>query len=221
MGLTQVDNLSIYMHTIYMNTRFLTKRQAEVYDFLLAHIQKKGYPPSVAEIASHFGFHVGAARGHLLALQNKGYLRIHPNVSRGIEIGHSPLRQPTKSRSVPVVGRIRAGEPIHCLEEIDSEIYIDSELFSYPQLFSLRVTGDSMIEAGILHGDYVIVQPNVAINRGDIAVVLIGEEATVKRVYIDGNEVVLRPENRDMVEVRYKASEVTLIGKVVGVVRKL
>ncbi len=209
------------MHTIYMNMKSLTKRQSDVLEFLKSYLQEKGYPPSVAEVANHFGFHVGAARGHLLALQNKGYLKIHPNVSRGIEIGDSPLRQPIKSRSVPVAGRIRAGEPIYCLEEIESEIYIDSELFSYPEIFSLRVTGDSMIEAGILNGDYVIVQPNVTIERGDIAVVLIGEEATIKRVYANGDTVVLRPENRDMREVRYNASEVTIIGKVVGVVRKL
>lgn len=201
-----------------MNTRPLTDKQAEILDFLGQWIQERGYPPTIAEIARHFGFHVGAARGHLQALQKKGYIKINPNISRGIEITGLNI---TQGRAVSVVGKVRAGEPMYCLQDVTSQIYIDKDLFKSPDAFSLKITGDSMKEAGILDGDYVIVNPQQTIENGEIALVLIEDEATVKRVFIKDDEIVLRAENKDIPDRTYKSNEVIIIGKVIGVIRKI
>ncbi|MCX8069512.1 MAG: transcriptional repressor LexA [Thermodesulfovibrionales bacterium] len=201
-----------------MNTRPLTDKQSEILEFLKQWIQDKGYPPTIAEIATYFHFHVGAARGHLQALQKKGYIKINPNISRGIEITGLTI---TQGRAIPVAGKVRAGEPLYCIEEITSQIYIDRELFKSHNPFSLKITGDSMKEAGIFDGDYVIVNPQDTIDNGEIALVLIGDEATVKRVFINEDDIILRAENRDIGDRTYKASEVLILGKVIGVIRKI
>lgn len=202
-----------------MNTKkSLTARQSSILEFLKDYISQNGYPPTIADISRHFGFYQGAAKGHLLSLQRKGYIKINPNTSRGIEILGVGIKE---AISVPVLGRIRAGEPIYTVEEIDSHIYVDKHLFPSQNPFSLRIAGDSMRDIGILEGDFVIVNPQIAIESGDIAVVLIGEEATVKRVYIQDDKVLLKPENKDMQPKTYKTSDINILGKVIGVIRKL
>lgn len=202
-----------------MNTKkSLTPRQSSILDFLKDYISQHGYPPTIADISRHFGFYQGAAKGHLSSLQKKGYIKINPNTSRGIEILGMGIRE---AIPVAVLGKIRAGEPIYTVEEIDRHIYVDKDLFPSHNPFSLKVTGDSMKDAGILEGDFVIVNPEVVIENGDIAVVLIGDEATAKRVYIQGDEVLLKPENKDMQPKRYKLCDVSMLGKVIGVIRKL
>ncbi|MCX8027649.1 MAG: transcriptional repressor LexA [Thermodesulfovibrionales bacterium] len=202
-----------------MNTkRSLTPRQSDILEFLKDYTSRHGYPPTISDISQHFGFYQGAAKGHLLSLQKKGYIRINPNKSRGIEILGLGIKE---ALAVPVLGKIRAGEPIYTVEEIDSHIYVDKSLFPCQNPFSLRVTGDSMRDVGILEGDFVIVNPQKVVQNGDIAVVLIGEEATIKRVFLQAEDIILKPENKDMQPKRYKTQDITLLGKVVGVIRKI
>ena len=196
----------------------LTKKQGKVLEFLTSYAKRSGYPPTVREIGEHFGFLWTAARGHLQALEKKGFVRINPFRSRGIEImGLKPI----EGIKVPVAGKIRAGRPILATEDIDAHILIDKSLFQAENAFSLKVTGDSMIEAGILDGDYVIVKPQKVIEHGEIGVALIEEEATVKRIFKEKKKIILRPENRDMKSESYDPDEVTIIGKVIGVIRKV
>jgi repressor LexA len=196
----------------------LTKKQRKVLEFLTSYTKRSGYPPTVREIGEHFGFLWTAARGHLQALGRKGFVKINPSKSRGIEI--IGLR-PAEGVKIPVAGKIRAGRPILATEDIDAHILIDKSFFPAENAFSLKVTGDSMREAGILDGDFVIVKPQKVIEQGEIGVALIGDEATVKRIFKEKKKIILRPENRDMKSESYDPEEVTIIGKVIGVIRKV
>lgn len=196
----------------------LTEKQKKVLEFLISHAKKYGYPPTVREIGKHFGFLWTAARGHLRSLERKGSIRINPTKSRGIEIMGL---KPTEGLRVPIAGKIRAGRPILAIEDIDAHILVDKSLFPAEDAFSLRVTGDSMIEAGILDGDYVVVKPQKGIENGEVGVILIGDEATVKRVFKENKKIILKPENRHIKPGSYKPNEVAIIGKVIGVIRKM
>jgi len=198
--------------------RELTDKQKRIVEFLKTYVGEHGYPPTMREIGEHFGFTWPAARGHLAAIEKKGAIRMNPMKSRGIEV--IGLR-PKDVLSLPVAGRIRAGKPLLALEEIESHIVVDRNLFKGGDSFALRVTGDSMVDAGILHGDYVVVKPQREIRSGDIGVVLIGEEATVKKVYPKRGSITLVPANKMMEPVTYRTDEVSIIGKVIGVIRKL
>jgi repressor LexA len=196
----------------------LTEKQERVYEFLVEFIKSHGYPPTVREIGEYFGFLWSAARGHLRALERKGLLRINPLKSRGIEIKGL---EHTAGFMVPVAGKVRAGKPILATEEIETRLLIDKSLFPARDAFALKITGDSMVDAGIWEGDYVIVKPRSDVGNGEIGVVLIEDEATVKRIYLRKGEITLKPENKSMEPVTYKSNEVQIIGKVIGVVRKI
>jgi repressor LexA len=196
----------------------LTERQRMVLDFVKSYAQQHGYPPTFREIGEHFGFGWAASRTHLKAIERKGYLRVIPSKSRGIEVTGPGTSQ---GRMIPVAGKIRAGAAILAYEDVDSHIFIDSTLFPAEDAFSLMVIGDSMIEAGIYNGDYVVVRPQQTLGNGEIGIVLIGDEATVKRVFRNQGEITLKPENSAMEPVTYKADEVAVIGKVLGVIRKI
>jgi repressor LexA len=196
----------------------LTQKQKRVFEFLVEFIKTKGYPPTVREIGGYFGFLWTAARGHLRALERKGLIRLNPMKSRGIEITGT---RHTGGFMVPVAGKVRAGRPILAQEDIETHLLIDPSLFPARDAFGLRITGDSMVEAGIREGDYVIVKPQDSITSGEIGVVLMGDESTVKRIYLKKGEITLKPENRDMEPETYKPHEIRIIGKVIGVVRKL
>lgn len=198
----------------------LTQRQRQVLDFVGKYIGQHCYPPTMREIGEHFGFMWPAARGHLSALERKGFIRINQLKARGIEV--AGLRQ-GNALELPVAGRIRAGRPLLASEEAGERIVVDRTLFKDSNAFALRVTGDSMIDAGILDGDYVVVRPQSTIKNGEVGVVLIGDEATVKRVYRDRDKglIILKPENKSLEPVSYRPDEVSIIGKVIGVIRKL
>jgi repressor LexA len=196
----------------------LTKKQKKVLEFLTSYTKKYGYPPTVREIGEHFGFLWTAARGHLQAIGRKGFIKINPSRSRGIEIIGL---KPTEGFMVPVVGKIRAGRPILATEDIEAHILIDKSLFPAENAFTLKVIGDSMIEAGIQEGDFVIVRPQKVIENGEIGIVLIEDEATVKRVFKGKKKITLRPENKNMKPETFSPDEVTIIGKVIGVIRKI
>lgn len=198
--------------------KVLTDKQKKILEFLTEYTKNHGYPPTVREIGGHFKFLWAAARGHLQALHRKGFIKLNPSKSRGIEI---PGLMPSNGYMVPVAGKIRAGKPILAREDIESHIVVDKDLFKDSNAFALRITGDSMVEAGIFNNDYVIVKPQGTIENGEIAVVLIEDEATVKRVYKEKKKIVLKPENKNMEPTKHNPDEVSIIGRVVGVIRKL
>lgn len=194
----------------------LTEIQRKILEFLKAYTGNHGYPPTVRELGDQFKIFWSAARKHLQSLERKGFVRINPARSRGIEIVGFRL---SGDRSIPLVGKVRAGEPTVIIEEIDAHIRVDPSLFPAEDTFSLRVVGDSMRDAGILNGDFVIVKPQGIVDHGEIGVILIGDEATVKRVLFKDEMVVLKPENKDMDPVVYRPEEITIIGRVVGLLR--
>ena len=196
----------------------LTDRQKAVLDFLKSFLGENGYPPTVRDIGAHFNIQWAAAKNHLKALETKGYIRINQFKSRGIEI--IGLKH-TEGFMAPVVGNIRAGSPVLAVEDITSHILLDESLFPSERAFTLRVSGDSMVEAAILDGDFIVVNPQNDLNNGEIGVVLIEDEATVKRVFMSNGKVTLKPENRAMEPVTYSAESTSIIGKVIGVIRKM
>jgi repressor LexA len=198
--------------------KLLTDKQKRILEFLTDYTRHRGYPPTVREIGEHFGFFWAAARTHLRALHKKGFISLNPSISRGIEIQGLQMQDGV---SLPVAGRIRAGAPLLAREDIDAHILVDRSLFPHEDAFSLRVTGESMKEAGILEGDYVVVKPQRTIENGEIGVVLLEDEATVKRVFRKGGQVVLTPENRDMQPTTHPPEDIIILGKVIGVIRKI
>lgn len=200
--------------------RELTRTQREILDFLIEHIQQVGYPPTVREIAKKFKLRgPRAPKEHLDALERKGYIR-RSRGARTIEIvGYSP----SQTRPVPVVGRIAAGKPLLALENIEEEIALDSSIAKDKKLFFLKVKGESMVGANILEGDLVLVKPQPIAANGDIVVALIDDEATLKRFFKEKGRIRLQPENPQMkpIWVGAKDREVRIIGKVVGLWRKL
>ena len=196
----------------------LTRRQRKILEFLTSYTKKYGYPPTIREIGKHFGFFWTAARGFLQSLERKGFIKINPTKSRGIEIIGL---KPAEGLKVPLVGKIRAGKPILATEDIEAHILIDKSLFPTENAFTLRVTGDSMVEAGILDGDFIVVKPQKVIENGEIGVVLIEDEATVKRIFKGNEKITLKPANRTMKPEKYNPDEITIIGKVMGVIRKI
>jgi repressor LexA len=199
----------------------LTARQKELFDFLKEFFREKGFPPTLREIASHFG--LKGPRGPqktLNILERKGYIRKIPGESRAIEIlGFSS----SNIISVPIVGRVRAGEPILAIENIEGYFNLDRSFASSKDVFLLRVQGDSMIDVHIQDGDFALVKPQSNAENGEIVVALIEDEATIKRIFIERDLIRLEPANPHMEPIVIKKGEkkVSLVGKVVGIFRKL
>jgi len=202
----------------------LTPRQKNVLDFLKNFLRKRGYPPSLREIASHFGLRgPKAPQKTLKILEKKGYLRRVQRGSRAIEILESfPLKK-GEALSIPIVGRVRAGEPCLALENIEGYIDLDRSLASSEDFFLLRVWGDSMIGAHIQDGDFALVKPQPNAENGEIVVALIEDEATIKRIFKKRDFIRLEPANPNMepIVVKKGGNKVTIVGKVVGIFRKI
>jgi len=197
----------------------LTDRQRAVLEFIKAHISSRGYPPTIREICSHFGFSSPlSAKQHVDALERKGYISKVPSKQRCIEVSHI---RPSGAISLPLLGRIRAGEPILAAEDIEEYVTIDSNIFKTENGFALRVVGDSMVEAGIFEGDIVFINPEKDITDGDIVVALIDDEATVKRFFKEGKTIKLVPENRNMKPITVKSLDLRILGRVMGLLRRL
>jgi repressor LexA len=197
----------------------LTDRQRQVFDFICEVVRGESRPPTVREIAEHFGFQSPkAATDHLDALERKGYIRRRNRKARNIEI-----REEFSPLGIPIVGRIAAGSPILAVENLEGSL-TTAELFGATEgTFALEVEGESMIGAGILPGDYVIVNSSGRVKEGGIAAVQIGDEATVKRLFLSRSQARLKSENpayKDIVVDR-NSPEFTVYGPVIGVVRKL
>ena len=198
----------------------LTKRQQQILDFITDYVRDTGYPPTVREIAGSFDMSSKGAYDHLVAIEKKGYIKRDPTKPRAIELmdflaGRN--REPIVE--VPVVGKVAAGEPLLATQNIERTISISGDMVRTEEPFALRIKGDSMIGAGILEGDYVIVKQQQNADQGDIVVALIGEEATVKRFYKASDHVRLQPENPSMKPIIVK--DVTIMGKVIGLFREI
>jgi repressor LexA len=195
----------------------LTARQKEVFDFLKNFLQEKGFPPTLREIASRFGLRGPKAPQKTLSiLERKGYIRKVPGGSRAIEILSYPQFSLTHILSVPIIGRVRAGEPILAIENIEGYLNLDRSLVSSGDVFLLRVEGDSMIDAHIQDGDFALVKPQPNAENGEIVVVLIEDEATVKRIFKKRDLIRLEPANPKMEPIVVKKGEkkVIIVGKV-------
>jgi len=202
----------------------LTERQKEVFEFLKDFLREKGFPPTLREIASHFGLKGPKGPQKILnILERKGYIRKVPGGSRAIEILSYPQFSLTHILSVPIVGRVRAGEPILAIENIEGYINLDRSLVSSGDVFLLRVQGDSMIEAHIQDGDFALVKPQPNAENGEIVVALIEDEATIKRIFMKRDLIRLEPANSKMEPIIVKKGEkkVTIVGKVIGIFRKM
>jgi repressor LexA len=198
----------------------LTERQQRVLAFVEEFCGSQGYPPTVREVAAAFGIQPRAAVDHLAALKRKGYLHREPGRSRGLSL--SP-RTPGPVVEVPVLGRIAAGQPLLATENVEDTLPLPRSWVRGDEVFLLQVIGESMAPM-ILPGDLVMVRVQSRVARGEIAVVLIEDEATLKRVYEEAGGLVLKGDNPDFTPLRFSPSEVSevqILGKVAGVYRNL
>jgi repressor LexA len=218
--------------------RELTETQKRVFDFLKDYLLKKGFPPTLREIASHFGLQgPKAPQKTLNILERKGYIHKVPGGSRAIEILGSKVGRHSDPSyrmglvgsatapafPVPIIGRVQAGEPILAIENIEGYINLDRSIASSGDVFLLRVQGDSMIDAHIQDGDFALVKPQPTAENGEIVVALIEDEATIKRIFKKRDLIRLEPANPKMEPIVVKKGEkkVTIVGKVIGIFRKL
>ncbi|MDK2901109.1 LexA repressor [Koleobacter methoxysyntrophicus] len=198
----------------------LSERQNAILNFIKQELKLKGYPPSVREICKAVGLNsTSTVHSHLSTLEKKGYIRRDPTKPRAIELLDSNYFSLKEMVEVPIVGRVTAGEPILAVENIEDTFPLPLNFVRDDNVFMLSVKGTSMINAGILDNDWVLVKQQDFAKNGDIIVALIGDEATVKRFYKEQDHIRLQPENPDMDPIILK--EVKIIGKVIGVFRKI
>lgn len=206
----------------------VSKRQREIYDFVVAYARKHGYPPTVREIGAEVGLaSPSTVHVHLAKLEEAGYLRRDPSKPRALElVGHdrSALPPPGDVHALPLVGEIAAGGPLLAEENVEDYIRVPEPFARGDGEFLLRVKGESMIEAGIMPGDIVIVQRQETAQNGDVVVALVGDdetanEATVKTFHRDGGRIRLQPENSAM-EPLYP-EHVQILGRVIGLFRSM
>lgn len=197
----------------------LSARQRQILDFIRQQVRERGYPPSVREIGEAVGLASSSTvHGHLARLEHRGYIRRDPTKPRAIELLDDPATPQNWVRQVPVLGRVAAGSPILAVEDAAEVVPLPYDWVHDDPVFLLDVRGESMIEAGIMSGDRVLVRRQQSADNGDIVVALLGEEATVKRFFREKDRVRLQPENRTMDPIY--AREVQILGKVIGLVRR-
>ncbi len=200
----------------------LTPRQEDFLRYLREEIRRAGRAPSLRRAARDLGISHAAVAQLLRALEEKGYARRQGRYSRTVHL-LNPARRTAglqRWREIPVVGRITAGLPMYAQQQWEGSVVLDAELYRGENLFALRVRGDSMTGAGILDGDLAVCQPRQYACNGEIVVALIGgEEATVKRFFLGGDHIELRPENPAYRPVRYGFDEILVQGRVIGIQR--
>jgi repressor LexA len=228
----------------------LTKRQAQTLDYIRQSIEERGYPPTLREIGEFMGIRsTNGVNDHLRALERKGYLRREDMKSRALRLVHDQVQVPASGPAsnsnggpfglngagllnddenvvgIQVVGRVAAGLPLLAEENLVDTVRVDRMLVRGGRdCFGLRVHGDSMIEAGILSGDYIFIRKQSVAERGQIVVALIGEEATVKYYYPEKDYIRFQPANSNMAPILVRASDfkpTMLLGVVIGVYRRL
>jgi len=218
----------------------LTQRQQMVLDFIKQSIVDRGYPPTLREIGARMGIRsTNGVNDHLRALERKGYLTREDMKSRALrptnlssqtlgELGQAGIEPPANDADlveIPVVGRVAAGLPLLAEEHVIDTVRIDRSMVKGGrEVFGLKVHGDSMIEAGILSGDYIFVKKQLTASRGEIVVALIGDEATVKYYFPEKDHVRFQPANKNMAPIYVRSADfkpTMLLGVVVGVYRRV
>ncbi len=219
--------------------KYLTARQREIFTYIQRRI-KEGYPPTIREIGSKFGFSEKAAHDHLNALEKKKYIGREEGKPRAISIlkeadpklqtskwlegqnaNPNLAETPRDIIEIPIFGRVAAGTPLLASQNIEGTLPIPTRMVNNHECFALRIIGSSMIGAGILEGDFVIVRRQANADPGDIVVALVEDEATVKRFYIDGERVRLQPENPAIEPAIFNVNDVMILGKVIGLHREI
>lgn len=205
----------------------LTGKREQILECIARSLRERGYPPSVREIGEAVGLTSSSTvHAHLAVLQRQGYLRRDPTKPRAIEVRYDPSSKAAMAarptRTVPLVGDVAAGTGVLASENVEELLPLPEDFTGTGSLFMLRVRGESMIEAGILDGDYVVVRQQPDAENGDVVVAGIpGEEATVKAFSRRRGRVVLAPANPVMAPMEFAPDEVTIYGKVVTVLRRL
>lgn len=211
-----------------MDDKKLTKRQAQILDLIEKETDKNGYPPSVREIGEALGLSSSATvHAHLATLEAKGYLHREGAKSRSLTVSNktkTPAARKNKPEdrnavSLPLVGRVAAGAPILAEENIEDTLTLPKEIVGDSSSFLLKVCGESMINAGIFNGDYVVVREQDIAENGDVVVAMIENEATVKTFYKEKDSIRLQPEN-DLMQPIY-TNDAIILGKVVALFRTL
>jgi repressor LexA len=212
---------------VFPVTSNLTERQRGILNFIELETRDRGYPPSVREIGEAVGLtSTSTVHAHLATLQRLGYLRRDPTKPRAIEVRYDPgsgasgERRP--ARHVPLVGDVAAGTDVLAQQNVEELLPLPADFTGDGPVFMVRVRGDSMIDAGILDGDLVVVRQETEVRKGDVVVAGIpGEEGTVKTFTRKGNKIVLVPANARLEPMEFDPADVTVYGKVVTVVRRL
>lgn len=197
--------------------RDASEKKMQILDFIRREIDDKGYPPSVREICLAVGLKsTSTVHAHLNRLEEEGYIRRDATKPRALELTDTAT---VRGRSVPLVGRVTAGMPILAQQNIEEYYMLPQNLVGGDEVFILSVQGESMIDAGILDGDFVIVRRQSHAENGDIVVAMIDDEATVKRIFYEKTRVRLQPENSTMQPIY--AREVTVLGRVIALFRQM
>jgi len=196
----------------------LTPRQQQVLEFIRESVRANGYPPTVREICAALDLSSpSTVHAHLANLERLGLIKRDPTKPRALDV----VQDLRPRRPLPLIGRVAAGEPILAEENVEELIDVPAFLRRDDDDFVLRVQGDSMADAGILNGDFIVVHSQGQAQNGEIVVALVGDEATTKRFYNEGRTVRLQPENALYEPIIVNADEVQLVGRVVGVLRQL
>ncbi|MGE5421710.1 MAG: transcriptional repressor LexA [Ignavibacteriales bacterium] len=198
----------------------LSERQRDVLEYIKSQLKQRGYPPSVREIGQALGMSSSSTvHMHLTQLEEKGWIKKDPTKPRAIEILDSEYAHIEETISLPIIGRVAAGTPITAVENVDGFFSVSADFLGRGSHFILQVRGDSMIEAGILDGDMVIVRSQEVANNGEIVIAMLDGEATVKRYYRKEDYIELRPENTTMKPIISR--DVAIAGVVSGLIRKM
>ena len=209
----------------------LTPRQREVFEFIKERIEETNRPPTLREIGLRFQISsTNGVRSILAALVKKNYIARSPKLSRGIDLpqstrteSRSPGTADIKVLEIPIVGRVAAGQPILAVENLEGTVVVDRDFLMRQEIvFALRVHGDSMIDAGIHHGDLVFARQQNTAERGQIVVALIGEETTVKYYFPEAGRVRLEPANEAYgpIIVDVNTPDFSILGRIIGVMRR-
>jgi repressor LexA len=202
----------------------LTRRQEEILNFIKDFYRVNGMPPTVREISDFFKISSSSMFDHLTALQKKGYLKRASRKSRSLEFteGFQKIAFPRFKMDIPILGRVAAGLPLLAEENQEGTLKLDRDIAPSEETFALRVRGESMIDAHIMDGDLVLVKKANEARNGEIVVALIGDEATVKTFYKEGDRIRLQPENKTMepIYVDKHSPEFRILGKVTSVIRR-
>lgn len=199
-----------------------TARQVEILEFIRAASQAERRPPSIDEIRRHFNFQsTNAVRAHLQSMEKKGLLRIARGSHRGISLPDDSGAREFHSRLVPLLGEAAAGAPIEAIERIDEHVALDGGLFPHPDIFALRVRGDSMIDAGINHQDLALIRPCPDAKDGDLVLARLNGDVTIKRLRLEKGRIALHPENPAYKDIRIgKDDDFSIVGTIAGIIRK-